>query len=154
MRNSEQKIRRCQRSSKTIRSVSLHCILMGRSVVHLMMLFCCILLLGTVGIAQPSAASSLNRIQTLVHGTVSPQHAHQAAMILRARPGVVLCRVDHNTHNILLHVDPACTITLADMNQLLAPVAMSVSCFIRTPSITAPFKHLDPAQCGEAPIRR
>lgn len=126
---------------------------MGRSVLHVGMLLCCILLMGTVGNAQP-VASSLNRIQTLVHGTVSPQHAQQVAMILRARPGVVMCRVDHNTHNILLHVDPMCDITVVEMNQLLAPVEVSVSCFMRSPTIDAPFKHLDPTHCGEAPIRR
>ncbi|MBK6473772.1 MAG: hypothetical protein IPF95_03565 [Flavobacteriales bacterium] len=126
---------------------------MLRSAAHAITLFCCILFWGAVGIAQPSA-SALNRIQTVVEGVRTPQHAHQAAIILRARPGVVMCRVDHNTRNILLHVDPACTLSETEMNVLLAPVEMSVHCFTRSPSIDAPFRKLDPKNCGILPPRK
>ena len=91
---------------------------------------------------------ALHQIQAVVIGVNSPQHAHQADLILRAQPGVIMSRTDHNTRNILLHIAPNITLDQARLNELLAPLGMSVRCVERTLLGSTRFKHLDPQTCG------
>ncbi len=102
--------------------------------------------LASCALFGQSPAPELHRIQTVAEGIRSHQHAHQAALILRTRPGVMMCRVDYNTRNILMHVKSICDMDSVEMNQLLAPLDVSVYRFQRTFNVNAPYRHLNPRQ--------
>ncbi|MCB0765532.1 MAG: hypothetical protein KDB84_12540 [Flavobacteriales bacterium] len=109
-------------------------------------LFCCTL--------QMLAQSDQERIQCIVDGVRSPHHAHQADLVLRDQQGVLLTRTDYNTRNLLLHVALNSTLDKARVNELLAPLGMSVRCFTRGPLDGSAYRHMDPRDCdGVRPER-
>lgn len=101
-----------------------------------------------------AAQEGRHQVQAVIEGVRTPQHAHQAAVLIRQLPGVDMGRVDHNTRNLLLHLDPASPVTQAQLEQVIAPLGMSLRCYRRGPIEGAPFRHLDPRTCGQAPADR
>lgn len=96
----------------------------------------------------------LHRVQAVVDGVRSPQHAWQADSILSAQPGIVISRTDYNTRNLMLHLQPACGLQEAEVEALLLPLGMSLRCWHRAPITAARFEHLDPRSCGEPTLVR
>lgn len=101
------------------------------------------------------AQDQLHQVQAIVVGSRSPRHTWQADSVLRAQPGVVVSRTDHNTRNLMLHLVPACTLDAAQVNTLLQPVGISIRCWQRTPILPGGvFRHLDPRDdCAPSPSR-
>ncbi len=112
------------------------------------------LLAVSFGASGQGTPADLHQVQAIVEGTRTPQHAHAAAIVLRQQPGVVMCRVDHNTRNLLMHVTPDCTLSGNTMQDLLAPLQMSLRCYERRPLVPGSFRHLDPRDCGIGPEAR
>ena len=127
---------------------------MFTGVLHKGVWIAAIALIGAVshGIAQDLAP--LHQVQAVVDGVRSPQHAYEADLVLRALPGVVLTRTDHNTRNLLMHVPADLPISAAVLNEALATLGMSVRCYQRGPIGQGPFRHLDPRDCGLTPTVR
>ena len=102
-----------------------------------------------------AAQEGRHQVQAVIEGVRTPQHAHQAAVLIRQLPGVEMGRVDHNTRNLLLHLGPGSPVTQAQLDQAIAPLGLSLRCYRRSPLEGAgPFRHLDPRTCGQAPAER
>jgi len=86
---------------------------------------------------------------TLVQGAEAPA---QIVRALRAVAGVRVARVDHNTRNLMLQVDPACGMNADDLGALLQPLGLGIRCFSRRPVGPGAFHHLDPRTCGQPPL--
>ena len=113
--------------------------------------FATICLVGRAWAQDPAAS---HQVQAVVEGLRSPQHAYEADKLLRALPGVIISRTDHNTRNLFMRVSPQCAVSAASLNGTLAELGMSVRCFQRGPVGPEPFRHLDPRSCGLAPNNR
>lgn len=98
-----------------------------------------------------AAAQEMQQVQAIVNGVRSPQHAAQADAILRVQAGVIISRTDFNTRNLLLHTTGQAVLGATQLNDLLAPLGMSVRCYQRSVVGSAPFHHLDPRTCGTPP---
>ena len=109
-----------------------------------------LLVLGPVVAQQPTP----HQVQAVVDGLRSPQHAHEAALLIGQQPGVRVCRVDHNTRNLMLQVDASCGLTREQVATLIAPLGMDVRCWTRGPLTAEPFRHLDPRACGFDPLAK
>ena len=111
-----------------------------------------LLLMGVQAIR--AQAPALHQVQAVVDGLRSPRHAHEAALIIGQQPGVRVCRVDHNTRNLMLQVDPSCGLTKEQVATLIAPLGMDIRCWERGPLTADPFRHLDPRTCGVEPTEK
>jgi hypothetical protein len=96
--------------------------------------------------AQPSAGPHL--VQAIVEGLTSPEQAAEVGQLVSEQAGVRMSRFDVHTRNMMLHVDPSCTLDRTGLADLLAPFGITLRCYIRRPAAAAPFQHLDPGQCG------
>lgn len=94
----------------------------------------------------------LHQVQAVVGGLRSPEQAAYAQEHLRAVAGVRVARVDHNTRNLMLQVDPACGMNADDLGALLQPLGLGIRCFSRRPVGPGAFHHLDPRTCGQPPL--
>lgn len=72
---------------------------------------------------------------------------------LAKRPGVLLCRIDPISHNVLLRLDQHAHLSEHALRSFFAIHGLMLGCFTRGPLIEAPFHPLDPRACGE-PIQR
>lgn len=117
----------------------------------------CFLLVGVPCLfyAPVSAQStSLCEVQAVVGDLRNAHQAHSVDVLLLAQPGVVMCRTDHNTRNLFMHVRPDSQLTEEQVRQLLMPLSLSLSCYRRVPLSDLPFAHLDPRDCHTAePVR-
>ncbi|MCC6575883.1 MAG: hypothetical protein IT228_00920 [Flavobacteriales bacterium] len=104
--------------------------------------------------ARLSAQDTRQQVQAVVDGVRSPQHAHEAALLIRQLPGVEMCRVDHNTRNLLLHLHAGGTVTEAQLEEVIAPLGMGLRCVRTGPVQGASFRHLDPRTCEDPPAAR
>jgi hypothetical protein len=94
----------------------------------------------------------LHQVQAVVDGLRSPEQAAYAQEHLHAVAGVRVARVDHNTRNLMLQVDPACGMNADDLGALLQPLGLGIRCFSRRPVGPGAFHHLDPRTCGQPPL--
>ncbi len=96
-------------------------------------------------------AQELHQVQAVVDGIRSPRHAAQADALLRQQEGVAMSRTDHQTRNLLIHVEAGTPIGPTELNAWLSPLGMSVRCHRRNAVNASTFRHLDPRTCGAAP---
>lgn len=97
---------------------------------------------------------SYHVVQAVVPGLRSPQQAAQVDMQLRSLPGVLMTRTDHNTRNLLLHVETSAALNEDAIRLVLTPLALDLRCFRRLPHAPGSFHHLDPRDCGSLiPVR-
>lgn len=59
-----------------------------------------------------------------------------------------MSRTDHNTRNLLLHLQPGHDVSADAVNTLILPLGMQVRCFRKAALSNAPFMHLDPRTCA------
>ena len=114
----------------------------------------CLLLTITVTVfnnVAPAQDGPLDRVQAVVDGLRSPEQAYDASQTVLAHPGVVACRVDHNTRNLMLQVDHGCALNADILDQWLTGSDLHIRCYQRVPNASGPFHHLDPRHCGLDP---
>ncbi len=100
------------------------------------------------------ARAQVDQIQAVVSGPVTGQVTRTLTDHLSVRPGVLLCRIDPVSRNVLLHVDPSFHLNEEALRKLFLIHGLHLRCFIRTPRTNTPFHLLDPRACGEPrPIR-
>lgn len=104
--------------------------------------------------ARSQQPGDLHLVQAVVDGLRSPRHAWQADSILRLQHGVVVSRTDHNTRNLMMHLQPGCSLQRAEVEALLLPLGMSLRCWRRAPITPERFEHLDPRTCGQPIMQR
>lgn len=93
-------------------------------------------------------------VQAVVPDLRSPQQAAQVDQQLRSLPGVLMTRTDHNTRNLLLHVETSAALNEDAVRSVLTPLALDLRCFRRAPRAPGPFSHLNPRDCGTlTPVR-
>ncbi|MCB9169586.1 MAG: hypothetical protein H6597_00430 [Flavobacteriales bacterium] len=97
---------------------------------------------------------ALDLVQAVVDGLRSPQQAHEAALLIQEHTGIAVCRVDHNTRNLMLQVGPGIALNASMLDQWLTGLQLHVRCYRRIPHATGPFHHLDPRHCGLDPADR
>lgn len=105
-----------------------------------------LLLLHLTGAAQQPV---LHQVQAVVDGLRSREQAAYIQEQLRQLAGVRVARVDHNTRNLMLQVDPGSTLTADALQAALQPLGLGVRCYVRAPLGPAPFRHFDPRTCGQ-----
>lgn len=103
-------------------------------------------------------ASCLGQETQLIQGVVSGGLTTRTAMLVQehlgARPGVHVCRVDPHSRNIMLIVDPEFRLTEEGLRHFLRVHSMSLHCYWRGRRPDAPFRLLDPDDCGPQPNRQ
>jgi len=99
-----------------------------------------------------SAQQPLDQVQAVVDELRGREQAATVQDQLRLVPGVRVARVDHNTRNLMLQVDPGCTLSAETLKAMLQALGLGVRCYTRSPMGPAPFHHLDPRTCGQVPI--
>ncbi len=90
----------------------------------------------------------MDQVQAVVDGLGSPHQALRADDRLRALNGVLLSRTDVHTSNLYLLVRSDAVLTVNEVRAAVAPLGLTVRCFVRGPRADNPFRHLDPGQCG------
>lgn len=113
------------------------------------------LLVLVIGMHRTSTAQTgtPERIQAVLHGTLSGHLARSLSDRLGARPGVLLCRIDPASHNLLLHVDPSFGMSGAGLAQFFRVHGITLRCLQRGP-MNVPFSVLDPRACAEQEMHR
>lgn len=97
--------------------------------------------------------SGAEQVQAVVKGTITGHSARILTLHLAKRPGVLLCRIDPISHNVLLHLDQHARLTEHTLRSFFALHGLALGCFMRGPLTDAPFHPLDPRTCDE-PIER
>lgn len=113
-----------------------------------------IIALGSGACAGASAQSGApERIQAVLNGALSGHLARSLSDRLAARPGVLLCRVDPASHNLLLHVDASFGMSAAGLEQFFRVHGLMLRCLQRG-AIDVPFSVLDPRACTDEDVHR
>lgn len=95
-----------------------------------------------------------HRIRAVIADLRSAHQAHDVDLALRALPGVRMSRTDFNTRNLLLDVSADCTIDRAQVEALLSPHGLALSCWKRAPQGAPDDGLLDPRSCAEPVMER
>ncbi|MBK8499758.1 MAG: hypothetical protein IPL52_13315 [Flavobacteriales bacterium] len=92
--------------------------------------------------------SGVDQIQAVIAGPLTAQAARTLGDHLAERPGVLLCRVDPISRNLLLHIEAHSTLSATSLEHYMAIHGLHLRCYVRRPRTSAPFHLLDPRTCG------
>lgn len=110
------------------------------------------LLVGWVLVAWAQVAmpqsGALDEVQAVISGPLTGHMARTVTKHLSSRPGVVLCRVDVSSRNLLMHVDDRFRLSEPSLEKLFAMHGLHLRCYRRGPRNPGPFRLLDPARCA------
>lgn len=104
--------------------------------------------------AAMCTAQETGLIQGVISGGVTARTALIVQDHLHARPGVRVCRVDPVSRNIMLIVDERFRLEEEGLRHLLRIHGIGLHCYRRVNRTAAPFRLLDPADCGPQPLKQ
>lgn len=91
---------------------------------------------------------AVEQVQAVVKGPLTGHSARVLTDHLVKRPGVLLCRIDPASRNLLLRVDQHFHLSEAGLRKFFAMHGMPLACYTRGPITDTPFHLLDPRACG------
>lgn len=100
------------------------------------------------------AQGNVEQVQAVIAGPITGTVARTLTDHLSARPGVLLCRVDPISRNLLLLVGEGSHLSEEALRHLFTLHGLHLRCYVREPRSNAPFHLIDPRSCGDIPVRR
>lgn len=93
-------------------------------------------------------------IQGVVSGGITQHSARVIQDHLKARDGVLVCRVDPVSRNIMVIVEPGFGLNEDGLRHFLRIHGIALRCYRRSRLTDAPFHLMDPKSCGPGTMRQ
>ncbi len=113
-----------------------------------------VLSMWALGGLQAQTPPAADRIQAVIPELRSARQAHEVDLALRDLAGVRMSRTDYNTRNLLMEVAANGTITREQVQALLLPFELTLSCYTREALTSHTYAPLDPRSCEQTPLVR
>lgn len=110
--------------------------------------FLVLLFFSITCLGAKSQSSGVDQVQAVISGPLTAEAARSLGDHIAERPGVLLCRVDPISRNLLIHIDAHSTLSATSLEHYLAIHGLHLRCYTRVPRSSAPFRLLDPRSCG------